>query len=54
MLDMKLIDEGNFISKKQSFNLKSLLKFISSMFEPQLKIQNNKLSFKVGDYDSLD
>ena len=47
MLDLKLIDEGKFVPKKELFKPRELLQFISAMFEPQMKLADNTLSITV-------
>ena len=43
MLDMRLIEEGKFSVKMCSFDVFDLFQFIQSIFEPELKVRNNRL-----------
>ena len=42
---MKLIEEGNFVAKNELFSAKDTLKFIVRMFDTQMKVRNNSISF---------
>ena len=44
---MKMIEEGKFAVKSHTFNVKDLFNFITLMFEPQLKVQNNHLELEM-------
>ena len=46
ILDLKLIEENKFVPKNEIFSPRDTFNFITSMFAPQVEMQNSTLSFK--------
>ena len=46
ILDLKMIEQGKFLTRKQEFNPLDIFKFIESIFSKTAQLQKTSLSFK--------
>lgn len=46
-LDIKLVEEGQFYSQKQTFSVTKLFAFIAALFKPQNDLFNNQMTVEV-------